>query len=378
MQNLLLARQCDRKQPAVDEQQESEQHTGVRPVGGDRRDVAREEEREHRRGKSSALKNQIGAAGFRADRRLAGKYKSDDRNDWKQQENGCRQRQLRGRQKTERPAPLIDRGQHDGQRAQRGPPFTIRDPGEADVQQEQVGRKRNRPVIACREQRRRREPAKQSKHGNEQRIAAKRERHGDGGDEREQRERHTGGNEVPQRMRRKECREENRDAGGIERVGGGGITARNFQLARREQCQRHQHADDHAHRRFEPSALHRVAEKENRGDDERDAGNRRKQLDADQALPVERLDREWRPLGRRTSEPPEALWGRPLDGAARKEVSAPDWLAVAAVAGPWRCEAAAMATRAGRSTTLVRATGGAGRAYARTSWSCRSSPLTRR
>ena len=117
------------------------------------------------------------------------------------------------------------------------------------------------------------------------------------GDRGQQGERHRRGDQIPQRVGGEECREQNRDRGGIERVGGVRILPRGFELAGDEQPDRDGQTDQHPHLRLQPALLHRVAQEQQRRQHQRDAGNRREQLHADQALPVERRRRRRRRRG---------------------------------------------------------------------------------
>ena len=104
----------------------------------------------------------------------------------------------------------------------------------------------------------------------------------------EQAERHRRRDQVPQRVRGEEGREQDRDRRRVERVRGHRILARRLQLAhdqqrdRRRAC-RWRRAPAAAASRAPSSTL----QEEHRGEHQRDAGDRREQLDADQALPVE-------------------------------------------------------------------------------------------
>ena len=97
-----------------------------------------------------------------------------------------------------------------------------------------------------------------------------------------------GGDQIPQRVRGEERGEQDRDRRRVERVRGDGVLARGFQLADDQQRDRDDDADGHANRRRQPAAIHRIAEEEHGGEHERDAGDRREQLHADDVFPVER------------------------------------------------------------------------------------------
>ena len=103
-----------------------------------------------------------------------------------------------------------------------------------------------------------------------------------------------GGDQIPERVRGVERREEDRDRRRVERVGRHRVLARRFELADDEQCRRDDDADGDADRWSEPSLLDRVAQEEDRGEHERDARDRREQLHADEGFPVDRERRDAR------------------------------------------------------------------------------------
>ena len=105
------------------------------------------------------------------------------------------------------------------------------------------------------------------------------------------------GDQVPLRMRRKECREEDRDRSAVHRVREERVLARGLAIANHQQRDRHQDADDHAHRRLKPALIDRIAEEEDAGEDESDARHRREQAHADKLLEIETPGRRTRCLG---------------------------------------------------------------------------------
>ena len=204
---------------------------------------------------------------------------------------GCGQ--LAGGEKAVHPSPLVHRRQDQREHGQHRPDLPVSHPRQADVQEHQVGEQRNRPVLSRRQQRRRREAAEQPEHCDEERFPAKREQHGDSRHRGEQREGHQRGNQIPQRVRGEKGREENRDGRGVERVGERGVPPRGLELADDEQRDGDGDAYQHAHRRLQPALLRRVPQEEDGRDHDRDAGDRREQLGADEALPVERRGRRF-------------------------------------------------------------------------------------
>src|SRR5207249_4009985 len=145
------------------------------------------------------------------------------------EEDAHRERELVDVEELDHPAPLIERGERDRDHRQRRPAFARRGPREADVQQQQVGEQRHRTVLAGRQQNGRREAADETEQRDVDRVAPNRQQHRDDGHQREQHERRGRGNQIPERVRGKEAREQNRGAGGggggwgrIGRAGGGG------------------------------------------------------------------------------------------------------------------------------------------------------------
>ena len=65
------------------------------------------------------------------------------------------------------------------------------------------------------------------------------------------------------------------------------VLARRLQLAQHQEHDGHENTDSDADGRLEPALIDRVAQEKDCREHERDAGNPREQLDADQALPVE-------------------------------------------------------------------------------------------
>ena len=168
----------------------------------------------------------------------------------------------------------------------------VRHPGQPDVEQQQIGEQRNRPVLAGREQRRRGEAAEQAEHRDEQRLAADRQQHRERGDDREQRERRPApGSGSRARARRRTSRTGWRSPRRRARWRSPGSCRAAFSSHTTSSAMATATPISDADRRLQPALLDRVAQEEHRRDDERDAGDRREQLDADQALPVERRRR---------------------------------------------------------------------------------------
>ncbi len=74
-------------------------------------------------------------------------------------------------------------------------------------------------------------------------------------DQREQAEGLGSGDQVPQRMRGKKCREQDRDRGAVHRVREERVLARRLAIAHHQQRDRHQDADDDAHLRLQPALI---------------------------------------------------------------------------------------------------------------------------
>src|SRR5207244_2147027 len=94
--------------------------------------------------------------------------------------------------------------------------------------------------------------------------------------------------EVPQRIRGKERRVEDGHARAVQRVRRELVVARHAQLAEADERRAGDEADRRANGRLQPAVLDRVAEKEERRENQRDAGNPGEELHPDQRLPVER------------------------------------------------------------------------------------------
>ena len=81
--------------------------------------------------------------------------------------------------------------------------------------------------------------------------------------------------------------EENREARRVEGVRRDGVTARGLELAGDEKADPREKADRHLHRRRQPPVVDRVAQKKDSADRQEDSGDPRKELHADEALPVD-------------------------------------------------------------------------------------------
>src|SRR5262249_36756914 len=195
-------------------------------------------------------------------RRRAAEQDRREAGDREDQKDSHRQRQLARGQEPDRPAPLIQRREPHAEQRQRTPLFPRRNPREADVQQQEVREQRHGAVLAGREQHRRREAAEQAEHRDEDRVAPDGEQYRNRGDQREQRERDSCWNQVPERVGGEERREQDRDRGGVERVGRHPILARRAQVADEQKSDTGQHPDRDANRRRQPAVIDRVAEEE--------------------------------------------------------------------------------------------------------------------
>ncbi|MCU1229699.1 MAG: Phenylalanine--tRNA ligase beta subunit, partial [Acidobacteria bacterium] len=116
-------------------------------------------------------------------------------------------------------------------------------------------------------------PADESEQRDEQRLAANRQQHRDGSHEHHHREDDAGRCEMPQRVRGKERREENRDRRAMHRVCRRLVAACDLQLADDDQHDAGDDADRAANDRLQPSLLDGVTKEEERRQHERDAGN---------------------------------------------------------------------------------------------------------
>ena len=80
---------------------------------------------------------------------------------------------------------------------------------------------------------------------------------------------------MPERVHGEERGVEDGDACAIHRIRGEGIVARHAQLADQQQDDAGGQSERRAHGRTEPAVFHRIAEEEERCENERDAGNPR-------------------------------------------------------------------------------------------------------
>src|SRR5947209_5708230 len=89
-----------------------------------------------------------------------------------------------------------------------------------------------------------------------------------------------------------EGREENdveeRDAGGVERVGGPCITTRALHLTQHEAHDAGNDPDRELDLRRQPAVLHGVADEESAGEEERERSDNREELHANERFPIER------------------------------------------------------------------------------------------
>ena len=302
MQDLASAKGSDRGETDGDEQKEGEEQRKARAVGGHDRHVDREQQRRHGGRRGNVLESRIRRSPFVAVR----KGNCDHVQQREDEEDRHRQRQAPRIEEVQYPRPLIEQREDDAQPGEQHPALSIRDPGEPDVQEEEIAEETDRPILSGREQRRSREAADETEQRDEDRIAPHREEHGDGGHQRHQQQDGQLRQQMPERVRRKEGREENRDARRVERVGRHRVALRGAQLAGDEKPRADDEADRHADRRAEPAVLDRVAEEEHGRENEGDAGDPGEELDADEALPVDGRQRparrrRWRGRCRRTN-----------------------------------------------------------------------------
>ncbi len=317
VRELVTARDRERQQPAVDNQQESEEQRRPRAVLGDRGQIGREEQRHDGGGQAVSLEPGLAAGRVRRPR---AEDQPDQAHHRKDEEDPHRQRELVGGEELTDPAPLIDRREDERQCREHRPALLVRHPGEADVQQQQIGEERHRPVFAGRQQDRRREATEQAEDGDEERVAPDGQEHGHRGHEGQQPEGGGGGDQIPQRVRREECGKKNRDRRCVERVRGHRIPARRFHVADNEQGDAGERADRDPDRRRQPAVVDRVAEEEHRGQHQRDAGHRGEHLDADELLPVDPRGGRWFRSGRTRRDRHRRRRGRALrrSGHARR------------------------------------------------------------
>ena len=335
VEETLTTGDCDRQEPDVDEDQESEEERRTRTVRGDGGEVESKQERHRRRDQRrflDALTVRVGGGAARSAR----KHEPRNRRQREQKEDAHRERHAAVVQELEDPSPLINRRQDERQDRQHRPALRAGHLREPDVQQQQVREERDRAVLAGREECGRRKAAEQAQHRDEEGFAPDRQQHRDQRDHREQAKCDERRNQVPERVRSKEGREENRDRRRVHRVGGRGVPARCLHLADDEQCDCDQNADRDPDRRLQPPGLDRVLQEEHGRHDQRDARDRREQLHADETLPVER--RRGRPAGgswrrrRRSGRPRHQRrrrWPRRRRGRRR---TGRGW----SLDGPWR------------------------------------------
>ena len=120
----------------------------------------------------------------------------------------------------QRPSPLVDRGEDDGQREQQPPALFDHQPGDGDVDGEQVREHRERIVLRRRQQVGVDESAADANDGDEERVAPPDQEHRGGGDDQHADERHGQRHERPARVHGVERRVEDGDARGVERARG--------------------------------------------------------------------------------------------------------------------------------------------------------------
>jgi hypothetical protein len=280
-----VPRDGDHRDAQDDDQQEPEQEARTGAIRRDRGQEHRKQQRHGGRGKPGLLKGHAHHATGRVPacerQRRVGRHGKDEK-------DAHAERQVAVPEELDDPAPLVKRSQYQRQHRQQRPLLTNRHPGQPDVQEQQVGEERDRAVLSRGEQRRRRESPGQAKDGDEDRLAPDRQQHRDGRDQDQQTEGRRRWNQAPQRVGREERREENGDGRGIERVRRHAILLCRAQLAHDEKRDGDDDADRDAHRRSEPASIERVAEEEDRREDECDAGDRREEFHAHQLFPVER------------------------------------------------------------------------------------------
>ena len=305
MQQFGAAGHRDREQSRVEDEQEAEEQRRVLGIGSHRRQVEGEQHGQGGRHGGRIPERRIAVRGGTLGPR---REEGDEPGHREHEEDADRERQPIPGEELHDPGPLIEGREDQAQNREDGPALPVADPGEADVDEQQVAEQAERPVLARGEQRRGGEAADQTEQGDEERVAADRQQHGHHRHEHEEQEGPATADQVPEGVRGKEGGEEDRDAGAVERVGGDLVATCGLELAEDEETQAGDDADGHPDGWLQPAALDRVAEEEDRRKGERDAGNPREELHADQALPVERRPlflgrrgrrrRRWRAGGR--------------------------------------------------------------------------------
>ena len=110
-----------------------------------RRQKHGEHERHRRRRDAAAREHGVHrpfGAGAAAER------EPNERHDREHQEDAHRQRELARVEELDDPAPLVDGREHEREDRQDLPALFVRDPGQADVQEQQVGEERDWTVLA--------------------------------------------------------------------------------------------------------------------------------------------------------------------------------------------------------------------------------------
>ena len=92
---------------------------------------------------------------------------------------------------------------------------------------------------------------------------------------------------MPSRERGEEYDVQQRDTGRIEGIGRPCITTRRFQFAEDEADRAGNDANSELDRRRQPAVLHRIADEEAAGEEERDGRDNREKLHADECFPIE-------------------------------------------------------------------------------------------
>ena len=278
-------------------------------VSRDGGEIAREDQRnagrQHRRPLEASRRSVALSVTSRA-----GYRQSDGRCQRKDEKNAHRDGEAALFEETGDPDELVERGEAERQPRQHGPDLPIRHPRETHIEEQQVREERDGTILPGGHQRRRREAAQQPEHRDEERLAPDGEQHRERCHNREKDERRGRGDEIPQRVRGEERGEQNRDRRAVQGVGSRGVLARGLQLTEHEEHDGHENTDSDADGRLEPSLIDGVAQEKDCREHERDAGNPGKQLDADQALPVE----GWR--GRRGGK----RWLRGRNGSGSRDV----------------------------------------------------------
>ena len=149
VQKHAAARDRHDEESGVHEQQEAEEQPGAIAICGHGAQVDREEQRHGGGAECRVLERRISAVGLVRELPASRNRETCDGRERKHREDAHAQGKLPGVQESEDPDPLIDRRKHDRQRGQERPDLAVCHPSQANVQEHQVRKERNGPVLSC-------------------------------------------------------------------------------------------------------------------------------------------------------------------------------------------------------------------------------------